>query len=100
MVYTVEEIRRDLGKTWRMNRLRTKIAKDGEQASLEYCARVRTEGFDEVLSYDLPEFTAEAIVLRYPGSFASETLGIARARLSAEGLDPEVVSRPGTPITA
>lgn len=87
MVYTVEEVRRDLGKTWRMSRLRTKIAKEGEQIALEYCARVRTDGFEEVLSYGLPRLTAEAIVLKHPSAFPAATLQIARDRLIEAGIE-------------
>lgn len=90
MVHTVEEIRREAGrKVWRMHRLRPNIEREGERAALEYCARHPTEGFDEVLGYGLPEFTAEAIVLRFPDSFAEDTLRTAWDRLTAEGLDPD-----------
>jgi hypothetical protein len=44
-------------------------------------------GFDEVLGYGLPEYTAEAIVLRHPEAFSAETRDIARERLSGFGID-------------
>ena len=91
MVHTVEGIRKELGRSvWRMNRLRPKIEKDGEMAALEYCARNRTEGFDEILDYGLAEFTAEAIILRFPDVFTDESLRqIARTRLVEAGVDVE-----------
>ncbi|MDG5748716.1 hypothetical protein P8Q88_11085 [Qipengyuania sp. XHP0207] len=95
MVYTVEGIRKQLGRpVWRMNRLRPKIEKDGEIAALEYCARNRTDGFDEVLEYELAEFTAEAIILRFPDTFTDENLrGIARTRLVDAGVDVDAAVR-------
>lgn len=83
MVHTVEGVRRETGRpVWRMNRLRPKIQREGEQAALEYCARNRTDGFDEVLEYGLAEFTAEAIVLRFRDHFTDRDLReIARKRL-------------------
>lgn len=89
MVYTIEEIRRENGKSWRMNRLRPRIEREGEHASLEYCARNRTDGFQEVLDYGLPEYTAEAIVLSFPDAFSDTKLRkIASDRLSEAGIDP------------
>lgn len=94
MVHTIEQIRKEAGrKVWRMNRLRPKIENDGPKAALEYCARNRTEGFEEVLSYGLPEFTAEAIVLRMPAHFDDESLQqIARNRLLEAGIDPNLLT--------
>ena len=91
MVHTIEGVRKELGRpVWRMNRLRPKIEKDGEIAALEYCARNRTDGFDEVLKYELAEFTAEAIILRFPDTFTDENLReIARTRLVEAGVDVE-----------
>ncbi|WP_156172050.1 hypothetical protein [Aurantiacibacter gangjinensis] len=91
MVHTVEGVRKELGRpVWRMNRLRPKIEKDGEVAALEYCARNRTEGFDEVLEHELAEFTAEAIILRFPETFTDKNLReIARTRLVEAGVNVE-----------
>jgi hypothetical protein len=86
MVHTIEEIRRDAGKVWKMNRLRPKIERDGEVAALAYCATNRTDGFDEVIGYGLPQFTTEAIVLRHSNAFSQETLAKARARLEDAGV--------------
>lgn len=88
MVHTIEQIRREAGrKVWRMHRLRPKIEREGERSALEYCARNKTDGFGEVLGYGLPEFTAEAIVLRFPEAFSAETLTIARERLISAEVD-------------
>lgn len=92
MVHTIEEIRRDTGrKVWRMHRLRPKIEREGERVALEYCACNRTDGFDEVLGYGLPEYTAEAIVLHHSEAFSAETRRIARERLSGAGVDVDAI---------
>ncbi|HEY8616296.1 hypothetical protein [Phenylobacterium sp.] len=87
MVETIEATRRlNKAKAWRMNRMRRKIEKDGELAALEYCALKETVGFAEVLEYGMPEFTAEAIVLRYPAAFSEAARAAARRRLDAAGV--------------
>lgn len=87
MIHTVEELRRIAGrKVARMNRMRRKIEKDGEIAALAYCASKRTEGFDEVLAYGMPELTAEAIVLRFPTIFDEIAKASARKRLQDAGV--------------
>lgn len=86
MVHAVEELRRAAGrKVSRMNRMRPKIAKEGEIAALEYCALQETDGFAEILAYGMPELTAEAIVLRHPTQFSERALAAARTRLAAHG---------------
>lgn len=71
-----------------MNRLRPKILKEGAVEALAYCARNRTEGFDEVIAYGMPELTAEAIVLSMPEAFPDKILRqIASDRLTAAGVD-------------
>jgi hypothetical protein len=88
MVFIVEEIRRDNGrKVWRMNKLRPKIGRDGERASIEYCAVNKTDGFKEVLDYGLPHFTAEAIVQRHPDAFSEEVRIRAAKRLEGVGIN-------------
>ena len=93
MVHTIEQIRKEQGrKVWRMNRLRPKIEADGPKAALEYCARNRTDGFEEVLSYGMPEFTAEAIVLSLPEYFSDLSLReIAKKRLTDAKVDIETI---------
>lgn len=95
MVHTVEEIRRDGGrKVWRMQRMRPKIEREGERAALEYCATHPTNGFQEVIDYGLPEFTAEAILLSFPEAFTSEeSRALARAHLVSAGIDPSLYER-------
>lgn len=98
MVHTIEGVRKELGRSvWRMNRLRPKIEREGEKAALEYCARNRTDGFDEVLDYGLAEFTAEAIILRFPEEFPDgELRTVARARLQNAGVDVEAAVGDGS----
>lgn len=87
MVHTVEALRRLKGqRVWRMHRMRPKIDKDGEIGALEYCALNETEGFTEVISYGLPELTAEAIVLRFPQAFSLAAREAGRKRLEAAGV--------------
>jgi hypothetical protein len=86
MVFTIEEIRRDAGKVWRMNHLRPKIAREGERAALEYCAVNRTDGFEEVIGYGLPHLTAEAIVQAHPDAFDAKVRQKAAARLEQAGV--------------
>jgi hypothetical protein len=82
MVHAVEALRRLNGrKVSRMNRMRPKIGKDGEKKAIEYCALNKTEGFDEVMSYGMPELSAEAIVLRHASEFGDATIVAARRRL-------------------
>lgn len=86
MVHAVEGLRRLNGrKVWRMHRMRPKIARDGEVGALEYCALDRTDGFDEVMAYGLPDLAAEAIALRFPDDFTSPALAAARTRLEEAG---------------
>lgn len=87
MVHAVEALRRLNGrKVARMHRMRPKIEKVGEVGALEYCALKKTDGFDEVMAYGLPELTAEAIVLRHPGHFSPVALAAARRRLEQSGV--------------
>lgn len=94
MVHTVETTRRLNGaKVARMNRMRPKIDKDGEVAALEYCALRETDGFAEIMAYGMPELTAEAIVLRYPGDFSDAAKAAARSRLSQAGVEVDAEGR-------
>lgn len=83
MIHTVEELRRLAGRSWRMNRLRKKIERDGEIEALRYCASKETGGFSEVLGFGLPDLTAEAIVQRHPDVFDERIRATASARLKA-----------------
>lgn len=87
MIHTIEELRRASGrKVSRMNRLRPKIAREGELAAIAYCALNETDGFAEVIAYGMPELTAEAIVLRHRERFDQATISAASARLEAAGV--------------
>lgn len=88
MVYTIEGLRHLNGrKVTRMNRLRPKIDKDGEIGALEYCVKQKTAGFVEIMNLNLPELTAEAIVMRHSSNFSESTISAARARLQSEGVE-------------
>lgn len=97
MIHTIEELRRLEGRVWRMNRLRPKIAAEGEASALAYCAENETDGFHEILAYGLPELTAEAIVLRHPSVFPDTLRKVARRRLQNAGV---VVSEDGRTVSA
>lgn len=91
MIFAVEEVRRQIrGRKSPMNRLRPKIAREGEIAALEYLACNESEGFSEVLEYGMPEFSAEAIVIRYgEPTFSPTAVNSARERLISRDLDPD-----------
>ena len=91
MVLAVEEVRRQLrGRKAPMNRLRPKIAREGERAALEYLALHESEGFREVLEYDMPEYAAESIVVRHgQPTFSDKAILKARQRLTNAGFDPD-----------
>jgi hypothetical protein len=87
MVHAVEALRRLNGRrVARMHRMRPKIEKDGEIGALEYCALKKTDGFDEVMDYGMPELTAEAIVLRHQSHFSPAAIEAARGRLEQSGV--------------
>ncbi len=95
MILAVEEIRRHKrGRQSPMNRLRPKIEKDGEIASLEYLALHESDGFREVLEYGMPELAAEAIVIRHgTPTFSAVAVTKARERLQSVGLDPDAIAQ-------
>ena len=95
MILAVEEIRRQVrGRRSPMNRLRPKIAREGERAALEYLALHESDGFKEVLAYGMPELSAEAIVIRHGApAFSDKAIASARARLEDAGFDPDTISK-------
>lgn len=95
MILAVEEIRRQVrGRKSPMNRLRPKIEREGETAALEYLALHESDGFREVLEYELPELSAEAIVIRHgQPAFSAKAVDAARQRLANAGYDPDRVAR-------
>ena len=88
MIYAVEELRRiERGKRVPMRRLRDKIARDGERASLEYLALHRSDGFQEVLDYGFPDLLAEKIVLKHgTPTFSEAAVNAAVKRLEDAGV--------------
>jgi hypothetical protein len=91
MILAVEEIRRQVrGRKSPMNRLRPKIAREGERAALEYLALHESDGFREVMEYGVPELSAEAIVIRHgEPTFSAKAIAAARHRLETAGYDPD-----------
>lgn len=75
------------GKTVRLARTRQKIARVGVMQKLRdlVMSRTASQGFEMLIEREMPELTAEAVVLRHKGSFADEVVAAARARL--EGVD-------------
>jgi hypothetical protein len=94
MILAVEEIRRQVrGRKSPMNRLRPKIAREGETAALEYLALHESDGFREVLDYGVPELSAEAIVIRHgTPTFSAKAVAAARNRLQEAGYDPDRIA--------
>ena len=88
MIYAVEELRRlERGRKSPMNRLRPKIAREGEVAALEYLALHKSDGFQEVVDYGCPDLLAEAIVIRHgTPPFSERAVEAAKARLAVAGL--------------
>lgn len=95
MVLAVEAVRHQVrGRKAPMNRLRPKIANEGERAALEYLALHESDGFSEVLEYGMPEYSAEAIVIRHgEPTFSAKAIRAARTRLEKTGLDPDDLAR-------
>ena len=87
MVHTIEELRRrEHGRAKPMGKLRPRIARDGIVPALEYVALNQSEGFDEVVAYDMPEMAAESIVLKYRDQFSEAAVAAAKARLEGAGV--------------
>ena len=88
MVHSIETLRKiNRRKASPMKRMRPKIEKDGEIGALAYCVAKGTQGFEEIMSYGLPQFTAEWMVLKYPQHFDDATRSKARDRLALRGVE-------------
>lgn len=82
------------GRTTRLSRTRQKIARVGVEQTVADLAADATAspGFDLLVERNMGAMTAEAIVIRHADRFDPATVGAARARLSAAGLDPAALS--------
>ncbi len=93
-IHALEEMLREArGKTVRLTRTRQKIGRDGEAktASDLTLKPDASTGFDDLVRFQLPELTFEAVVLRHPGTFEEATLDAARARLEKAGITADAL---------
>lgn len=89
-IHATEELRaREAGKTVRLSRTRQKIKRVGEAATVADLARAASasEGFATLMHWNLPELTAEAVVLRHRASFEADVVASAETRLREAGVD-------------
>lgn len=78
------------GKAVRMTGTRQVVRKNGVAVALGklVSGKDAADGFKQLADRNMPELTAEAIVLRHSADFAPEVVTVARARLVRAGLDP------------
>lgn len=75
------------GKTTLLSRTRQKIKRDGElQTVADLVRKPPSEGYRMLLERGWPELTFEAVALRHPDHFDSNTLAVARERLQASAV--------------
>lgn len=75
-------LKRERGKTVRLNRTRQKIAKQGEKVTITDLINGKiSEGFVMLIERDMAEFAFEAVALRHPKQFNEDTLHHAQTRL-------------------
>ncbi len=81
-------LREERGKTVRLSRTRQKVKRDGVIETLKDWATKanETSGFKMLIDLGMPEYTGEAIVLRHPEKFDSETIAAAQRRLAGAGV--------------
>lgn len=72
-------------------RTRQKLARHGVEKCLEDWALSTqpTQGFDMLVANDMPELTAEYLVVKYRSRFGDNIVDAAKARLAKAGVDAE-----------
>lgn len=77
------------GKTTRLSRTRQKVGRDGVLKTLEdlTLGTKESDGFKMLVERGMPEFLAEAIVLRRSDQFEPSVAAAARRRLESAGVD-------------
>lgn len=75
--------------TTRLTRTRQKIARVGMQQTLADLALApkASDGFSMLMSRNMPELTAEAVILRHKDCFSDSVIAAAEARLHDAGVD-------------
>lgn len=83
-IYSLEDtLTQERGKTLRLARTRQKIARDGEQRTVEALVTGgQSSGFDMLIARDMAHLTFEAVALRHPERFSGDVLTRAAARLT------------------
>lgn len=84
-----EALRDERGKAVKLTKTRAKIKRVGEVAALADfpVAPDAASGFEMLIARGMPEMTGEAIILRHPDAFDSETRINATKRLEEAGID-------------
>lgn len=96
MIHAFEELlSEERGRTTRLSRTRQKVQRVGVAKTLEDFALTReaTDGFRMLMDRGLPHLTGEAVILRHPDAFHETVVQAAAARLRAEGVDVDALSR-------
>lgn len=75
------------GRTTKAARTRQKLARVGvEQCLIDWALGAQTEGFKLLIEKELPELTAEYLVVKYGKRFPDEAVKAARDRLVEHGV--------------
>ena len=89
-IFSLEEMRtRKNGKPTQLSRTRQKIKRDGVMETLRSLATSKKprDGFLMLMELNMPELTAEAVVLRHSTRFEDAVVEAARQRLVEHGVD-------------
>ena len=89
-IHALEEaLTRERNKTTRLSRTRQKLNRDGVIETLRSLAirKKPGDGFEMLMKRDMPELTAEAVVLRHSSRFEDDVVEAAKQRLVEHGVD-------------
>ena len=89
-IHALEEARTIINdRTTRLTRTRQKIKRDGVMETLRSLATSKKprDGFLMLMELNMPELTAEAVVLRHSAKFEDHVVEAARQRLVEHGVD-------------
>lgn len=95
VIAAIEEIKRqDAGKTVRLSYLRRDIQKLGMVPAMDKLVSKpdASERFEDLIARNLPELTAEAVVMRHTSDFSADAIARSSERLTLAGLNPETLA--------